>query len=98
MLLNELNFVFIIVNTNSKQTFEFLRRRGTGAFETKGNYENDDIGNENKGDKVKEEKKYRLRETEKRLSRVAKISDGEFFLIYSNILALGIISFVHAYS
>lgn len=63
-------------------------RRGGGAFQGKENVENDENGNENKAEGIKVEgtnvegkkieKKYKLRETDKRLSRATKISTGKF--------------------
>jgi len=51
---------------------ETCERRGVGAFKSKENSENDENGNENKDEKTKGKKKYRLRETDKRLSRACK--------------------------
>ena len=55
-------------------------RRGVGAFKRKENAENDENGNETKDEKAKDGKKYRLRETDKRLSRARKITNGKFLL------------------
>lgn len=57
-------------------------RRGVGAFKRKENAENDENGNETKDEKAKGGKKYRLRETDKRLSRARKITNGELLLLF----------------